>query len=73
MFFRVDGVTYVETQFDHSKLWNFISSSEIDKKAIKLCCSLFLHKINKNMQRNPGVRCFVYSRYDVIYAEFKSL
>ena len=32
----------------------------------------FLHKINKNMQRNQGVKCFVHLLYDVTYNEFKT-
>ena len=57
MFIRVDDVTNVETQFDHSKFGNFISSEKIVKK---LCRKIILHKINKNMKRKPGVKCFIH-------------
>ena len=59
MFIRVDDVTNVETQFDHSKFRNFISSGKIVKK---LCRKIILHKINKNMKRKPGVKCFMHSQ-----------
>ena len=53
MFIRVYNVTYVETQINLSKPLNFISSRKMVKSTIKLYRRLFLHKINKNMQRNP--------------------
>ena len=62
VFIRVYDFTYVKTQFSHSKLHNFISSWDIIKATIKLCKKFFFHKINKNMQRKPGMKCFVHSR-----------
>ena len=50
MFIRVYDVSYVETQCNHSKLCNYISSLEIVKMTIKLCKRFFFHEINKNMQ-----------------------
>ena len=59
MFICVDFVTSVETQFDHSTLCNFISLWKIVKNTINFCWRFFLHKINKNMERKPGVKYFL--------------
>ena len=29
---------------------------------MKLCKKFFFHKINKNMQRKPGLKCYIHSR-----------
>ena len=58
---RVCDVTYVGTQFHHSKLCNFMSIWETVKTTIRLCKKFFVHKINKNMQRKPWMKCFVHS------------
>ena len=42
------------------------------KNTMELCKRFFLHKINKNMQRKPRVKCFML-RVDVINVKFKTL
>ena len=59
MFIRVYDVTYVETQFNHLKLRNFISSWETVKATLQQWRRFFSHKINKVMQRKPGTKFFV--------------
>ena len=61
MFIRVSDIIYVETQFNDSKLCNFISTWEMGKATIKLCKKFFFHKFNKNTQRKPWMKCFVHS------------
>ena len=61
MFIRVYYVTYVEIQFIHSKLCNFISSWKMVKNTIKLYRMFLLRKTNKKFQNKPGVKCFVHS------------
>ena len=34
-----------------------------------MCKGIFFHKINKGMQRKPGVTYFVHSQYDAINVE----
>ena len=63
MFICVYDVTYVETQFNDSKLSKLLSSWEMVKTTIKLCKKFFFHEINKNMQGEPWVKCFVYSEF----------
>ena len=60
MFIRLYDVTYIEIQFNYLKLCNSISSWEMVKTTIKLCKRFFFHKINKNMQRKPGMKYFVH-------------
>ena len=50
-FICVDDVTYVETQANHSKLGNFISSRKTIKNAVKLCVWFFFIKSILKMQR----------------------
>ena len=47
----VDDVTNVRTQFNQSKLRNFISSWKVVKNNIKLCRRLFLFKYAKKISR----------------------
>ena len=65
MFIRVYNVTYVETQINLSKPLNFIISRKMVKSTIKLYRRLFLHKINKNMQRNSGGNVLYIREYGV--------
>ena len=54
------SLTY-RTQFNHSKLRNlnkFIINGQNDHKTAKS----FFHKINKNVQRKTGLKCFLHSR-----------
>ena len=51
--------TYVEIQFNHSKLSNFVSSRKMVTNIIKLYKRLFLYKTDKNMWRKPGEECSV--------------
>ena len=60
MLIHVDDFTYAKTQFDHSKLCNFVSSLKIVKNTIKLCLRFSLHKINKIMHRKPGKKSVWY-------------
>ena len=46
-----DDVTNVRTQFNQSKLHNFISSWKVVKNNIKLCRRLFLFKYAKKISR----------------------
>ena len=62
VFIRVYDVNYVETQLNKSKtsrLHKFVRNGQND---YKLCKRSFFHKINKNMQSNPGMKYFVHSR-----------
>ena len=61
MFICVDDVIYIETQFYRSEFCDFINLWKMVKNTIKLWWRFFLHKINKNMQRKPVVKCVVYS------------
>ena len=61
MFIWDDDVIYIETQFNYSKLPNFICSAKMVKRNIRLCRRFFLHKINEDMQRKPGIKYFVHS------------
>ena len=47
MFIFVHDVTYIETQYYHSKLRNFIILWKMVRNTIKLCIMLFPYKINK--------------------------
>ena len=67
IFIRVYYVTYIEMQFDNSKLRNFRSSWKMVKNTINICWRLFLHKTNKKF-KDLDIR-----GYDVTYAEFKIL
>ena len=69
MFIRVYNVTYVETQINLSKPLNFIISRKMVKSTIKLYRRLFLHKINKNMQRNSGGNVLYIREYGVRWIE----
>ena len=51
--------TYVEIQFNHSKLSNFVSSRKMVTNIIKLYKRLFLYKTDKKMGRKPGAECSV--------------
>ena len=51
--------TYVEIQFNHSKLSNFVSSRKMVTNIIKLYKRLFLYKTDKKMWRKPGGECSV--------------
>ena len=62
MFIHVYDVTYVEMQFNHSKLSNFLSLWKMVKNTIKRFRWFFLRETNKKMKRKPGVKCFVYLR-----------
>ena len=63
MFFCVYDVTYIKTQFNHSKFCCFISLRE----------KFFFHKINKNMHSKPGIIFLYIHRYDNTHARFKFL
>ena len=41
------------------------------KNTTKLCRRFFLHKINKNKQQKPEVKCF--AEVDVTYVDFNTL
>ena len=58
MFIWDDDVIHIETQFNYSKLHMF---SNMVKSNIRLCERFFLHKINEDMQRKPGIKYFVHS------------
>ena len=60
LFIRVKDVTHVETEFNHSKLCNFISLWKMVKNTKKLCRKFFSHKISKNIQKKSGVESFVH-------------
>ena len=66
IFIRVYHVTYVKIQFNHSKLCKFISSWKMGQH---LGQYFFLHKTSENQWWNV----LYISRYDVTYAEFKTL
>ena len=73
MFICVDDITYIETQFNHSKVYNFISWWEMVRNTIKFSTWFFLYKINKNMQEIQGWNLPYIHVYNITYVEFKSL
>ena len=50
----MDDATCIKTQFDHSKLRNFISSCGMVKTTIKLRKDSFLVKLTKRYKKNNG-------------------
>ena len=68
MFIRVDDVTNVETQFDHSKFRNFISSEKIVKNFVEKSFSIKLTKIWKESQE---LNVLYIRRYEVTCVKFK--
>ena len=62
MFIRVYDVTYVEIQFNRSKLRSFISSWKMVKNTIKFYRSFF--SIKRKIK--PELKCFVIRRYDLL-------
>ena len=59
MFICLCDMTYVETQFNHPKLHEFMRNGQNDQKTVK--CVKDFHKINTYMQRKPRIKCFIYS------------
>ena len=65
MFIRVYDVTYVEIQFNHSKLCDFIKFVKMVKNTINFIggfSSIKQKQKQKKMQRKPGITCLVDSR-----------
>ena len=50
---------YIEMQSNHSKHRTFITSRIMD--VIKVDRKFFLNEINKNMLRQPGIKCYVHT------------
>ena len=62
------------THFNHSKLCNFIGPQKMVKNTIKLSGKFFIHKINIDMQKKPGLKDFSYiCGYGITYAKFLPL
>ena len=58
MFFCVDDITFVGTQFNHSKFRNFISLWKIVKNSAKCLKRFFLHKFNKKYVKKTSGEMF---------------
>ena len=58
MLVRVDDVTNVETQSNHSKLCIFISSRKKVKDTITLFRKFIFHKINKKFEKKTSGKMF---------------
>ena len=52
-------VPYIGTQSNHSKHRTFITSRIMD--VIKVYRKFFLNEINKNILRQPGMKCYVHT------------
>ena len=62
-FICVNGVTYAEKQFNHSNLRTFV----------KFCRRFFFIKLTKICKETRAEMYCTFRRYDVTYAEFKTL
>ena len=61
----MDDFTYTETEFNHSKLCNFISSWNIAKNPRKRCRKFFLRKIIEICKEIQGWNMLYIARCDV--------
>ena len=55
---------HVNQNFKTSKLLKFVKNGQ---KRHKICKRFLLNKTNKKCQKKTGVKCFVYSQFDITY------